>query len=42
LTAIELYNDEFFSLINKEKLIPKEMSGFLDFDDCAIMEPIDS
>lgn len=31
LSAIELYNDEFFSLVNKEKLVPREQNGFLDF-----------
>jgi hypothetical protein len=32
LSAIELYNDEFFSLTTKEKLVPREVGGFLDFE----------
>lgn len=34
LSAIELYNDEFFSLTNREKLVPREAGGFLDFEKC--------
>lgn len=40
VSAIELYNDEFFSLTNKDKLSPKEQNGFMDFTQCMISEPI--
>ena len=32
LTAIELYNDEFYSLKDKARITPKELHGKFDFD----------
>ena len=42
MTAIELYNDEFFSLANKQKLQPREQNGFLDFTQCLTPDTINS
>ena len=40
ITSIELYNDEFFSLVNRERICPKEVGGFYDLRRCEIEEEI--
>lgn len=40
VSAIELYNDDFFSLVSKEKIQPREHNGFLDFSQCSVSESV--